>query len=99
VFIAEASKDASDASGIFDTYSPLPQRISLSDEPAFERAARPGQEVLPAPKTNWEIRSLTDHAGFADGSVVVECRDLTLNVVILMRQFPSGEMIPLESRS
>jgi hypothetical protein len=68
--------------------------------PSFERAERstqPGQEVLPAPKTKFEIRDAKDLVNYPDGSKVVEVYDPFFESVTYMRQFPSGEMIALES--
>jgi hypothetical protein len=103
----EPIKSAKESAEVFlaCAYPPsLPERISLSDSneeaeeaSSFERAAKPRvRGLLPAPRVQQEVRSAKDYAPFPDGSVVVEVRDFSLNVCVLMRQFPSGEMIPLE---
>lgn len=63
---------------------PLPRRITLTDEP--EPTGLGGDQIVVPSR---------GAAPYADGSTVVEVTDTQLGVIILMRQFPNGTLIPL----
>lgn len=54
------------------------------------------QDVFEAPAFESSVRPAKGLGSYQDGSIVVEVRDMQFGAVVLMRQFPSGEMIPID---